>query len=76
MSDLPSHVRDRAETKATRTADLERNAQEVWAQVEAEQRAREEKTKRLRALRLAQETERLLLRTPGASPRTKPKKLG
>jgi hypothetical protein len=56
MSDLPSHLRDRAETKAARAADRERNAQEVWAQVEAEQRAREEKTERLKALRLAQET--------------------
>lgn len=56
MPDLPSHLRDRAETKAARTADREWNAQEVWAEVEAEQKAREEKTERLKALRLAQET--------------------
>lgn len=56
MSDLPSHVRDRVETKAAKTADRERNAQEVWAEVEAEQRVREEKTERLKALRLVQET--------------------
>jgi hypothetical protein len=56
MTDLPSHLRDRAETKTAKAADRERNAKEVWTQVEAEQRAREEKTKRLKALRLAQET--------------------
>ena len=56
MTDLPSHLRDRAETKAAKTADRERNAKEVWTLVEAEQRVREEKTGRLKALRLARGT--------------------
>jgi len=56
MPDLPSHVRDRVETKSAKAADRERNVQEVWVEVEAQRRAREEKTERLKALRLAQET--------------------
>lgn len=55
MSDLPSHLRDRAETKAARDAERKLNAQEARADAEAELRARDEKTERLKAFRLTQE---------------------
>ncbi|GEP08002.1 hypothetical protein [Methylobacterium oxalidis] len=58
MPDRPSHVVDRAETRAARTADRQRVAQEVWAEIEEQQRARDDKTERLRAMRLAQEAGR------------------
>ena len=54
MSNLPSHVQNRAETRAAKIADRERVAQEVWTEVE-QQRARDERTEQLRAMRLERE---------------------
>lgn len=53
MPDNPSHVQDRRETKAAKAAEKQEDATAVWASVEAERRAVEDKTARLRAMRLA-----------------------
>ena len=55
MSDRPSHVVNRAETKAAKAADRQRMAKEVWSEVEREKHDRDAKTERLKAMRLAQE---------------------
>ena len=55
MPNFPSHVQDRAETRAAKLADRERDAQEVWTEVERQQRARDERTEQLRAMRLERE---------------------
>ena len=55
MPDLPSHVRDRVETKAAKIAERERGAQEAWVRLKSEERAREERTEGLKALRVAKE---------------------
>ena len=57
MSDKPSHVVNRAETKAAKVADRQRVAEEVWSEVEREQRKQDVKTERLKALRLSREAE-------------------
>lgn len=53
MSALPSHVQGHRETMQAREAARQENAQRVWAEVEAERRAVDELTARLRAMRLA-----------------------
>ena len=59
MSDLPNYVRGRVETRVAKRAEWERGAREAWADFEAQQRALEEKTERLKTMRLArQEAER------------------
>ena len=50
----PAH-HDRAETKRAKTADRLAAAEEVWAEVDAGLKARDEKTERLRAARLARD---------------------
>ncbi|MDR7038448.1 hypothetical protein J2X36_003212 [Methylobacterium sp. BE186] len=57
MSDLPSHIVDRAETRAAKIADRKRVAQGARAEHEQQQRARDEKTERLKAMRLAREAQ-------------------
>lgn len=47
----------RAETKAAREADRQQAAAVVWAEVEAERRALDERTARLRAQRLARQAD-------------------
>lgn len=58
MSENPSHIQDRRETKAAKVAERREEAEAVWAEVEAERRAMDERTAKLRALRLAQAGER------------------
>jgi len=55
MSENPSHVQGYRETKAARAAERQDQANAVWAEVEAERRDVEERTAKLRALRLARE---------------------
>lgn len=55
MSENPSHVQGYRETKAARAAERHDQANAVWAEVEAERRDVEERTSKLRALRLARE---------------------
>ncbi|MDR7039872.1 hypothetical protein J2X36_004650 [Methylobacterium sp. BE186] len=57
MSDLPSHIVDRVETRAAKVADRQRVAQEARAEHEQQQRARDEKTERLKAMRLARDAQ-------------------
>ncbi|EIZ84863.1 MAG: hypothetical protein CL858_28155 [Cupriavidus sp.] len=57
MSESPSHVQGYRETKAAKAADRYDQANEVWAEVEAERRAVNERTAKLRAMRLARESE-------------------
>lgn len=57
MADQPSHVRDRIETRKAKTDERRGNAAEVWAKVGAERQAVDERTARLRAARLAKESE-------------------
>ncbi|MDB5645837.1 hypothetical protein [Methylobacterium sp.] len=54
MSDQPSHVVDRLETKAAKGAERERIAHAAWAELHDASRVQDEKTVRLKALRLAQ----------------------
>ena len=54
MSNEPSHVVGRAETKAVKAAEKADAAGAAWADVNAQVQAREDKTARLRAARLAQ----------------------
>ncbi len=44
---------DRAETRAAKEAQRQQDAAAVWAEVEAERQAVDERTERLRAARLA-----------------------
>lgn len=55
MSESPSHVQNRRETKAAKAAERRDEAEAVWTQVEAERRAVDERTAKLRALRLAKD---------------------
>lgn len=55
MSENPSHVQGYRETRAAKAAERYDRANEVWAEVEAERRAVDERTARLRAMRLALE---------------------
>jgi hypothetical protein len=57
MSELPSHVVGHRETMRARKEAQQANADRVWMQVEAERRAIDERTLRLRAMRLARESE-------------------
>jgi hypothetical protein len=57
MSEKPSHVVDRIETKAAKSAERERVAHSAWADVHDASKARDEKTERLKAQRLAQQAE-------------------
>ena len=57
MSDKPSHVVNRAETKAAKVADRQRVAAEVWSELEREQHKQDAKTERLKAPRRAREAE-------------------
>lgn len=45
----------RAETKAAKDAERQRSAAVVWAEVDAAERERDERTTRLRAARLARD---------------------
>lgn len=58
MPARPSHVVDRIETKAAKDAERERIAQAAWSELNEALRARDEKTERLKALRLAKQPER------------------
>ncbi|MBA9063873.1 hypothetical protein GGQ91_003274 [Methylobacterium fujisawaense] len=55
MSENSSHVQGFRETKAAKAAERYDRANEVWAEVEADRRAIDERTARLRAMRLARE---------------------
>jgi hypothetical protein len=55
MSALPSHIQGHRETMAAREAARQENADRVWAQVEADRRAINERTAKLRVMRLARE---------------------
>ncbi|MFB0492627.1 hypothetical protein ABIE45_005213 [Methylobacterium sp. OAE515] len=55
MSELPSHVVGHRETMRARKEAQQKNADRVWTQVEAERRAVDERTAKLRAMRLARE---------------------
>lgn len=57
MSALPSHVQGHRETVQARKAAQQESAERAWIQVEAERRAVEERTAKLRAMRLARESE-------------------
>jgi hypothetical protein len=53
MPEKPSHIIDRNETKAAKSAERERVAQSAWADVHDASKAQDEKTERLKAARLA-----------------------
>ncbi|GJE48691.1 hypothetical protein GOFOIKOB_1723 [Methylobacterium tardum] len=55
MSELPGHVVGHRETMRARKEARQKNAGRVWPQVEVEQRAVDERTAKLRAMRLARE---------------------
>lgn len=55
MSENPSHVQGFRETKAAKAAERYDLANEVWAEVEAERRAINDRIGKLRAMRLARE---------------------
>ena len=55
MSEHDSSAIGRAETRAAKMAEREQQAAAVWAEVEAERQAVEERTARLRAARLARD---------------------
>ena len=57
MSILPSHIQGHRETVLARKAAQQESAERVWTQVEAERRAVDERTAKLRAMRLARESE-------------------
>ncbi|MEA1832136.1 hypothetical protein U8607_08570 [Methylobacterium durans] len=54
-----SGTRDRAETRAAKQREREVAGAAAWQDHEAEQRAIEERTQRLRAMRLAREAEKV-----------------
>lgn len=55
MPVLPSHIQGHRETMQARETARQESAERVWAEVEAERRAVDELTERLRAMRLARE---------------------
>jgi hypothetical protein len=55
MSRDPSHVVDRAETKAAKAAEQQARASAIWEEIEADRQAFDDRTERLRALRLARQ---------------------
>jgi hypothetical protein len=57
MSRDQSHDIDRAETKAAKAAEQQARAAAVWNEIEAGRRALDERTARLRALRLARDAD-------------------
>lgn len=57
MSGLPSHIQGHRETIQEREAARQENADRVWAEVKADRRAVDERTAKLRAMRLAQQNE-------------------
>lgn len=57
MDNRDSGAVDRAETRAAKEAQRQQDAAIVWAEVEAERKAVDERTERLRAARLAQEAQ-------------------
>lgn len=56
MSVLPSHIQGHRETMQARKAAQKESADRVWTQVEAECRAVDERTAKLKAMRLARES--------------------
>lgn len=58
MPEQPSHVVDRIETKAAKVAERDRVAHQAWSELHESIQARDEKTERLKALRLAKQLER------------------
>lgn len=58
MTGLPSHVVGHRETIQARETARQENAERVWAEVEADRRAVDERTAKLRAMRLARENSR------------------
>ncbi len=57
MSRDPSHVIDRAETKAAKAAEQQAKASAIWDAIEADRRALDDRTQKLRALRLARDAQ-------------------
>ena len=57
MSENPSHIQGHRETMQARKAAQQESADRVWTQVEAERQAVDERTAKLRAMRLARESE-------------------
>ncbi|GEP09679.1 hypothetical protein [Methylobacterium gnaphalii] len=57
MSRDQSHVIDRAETKAAKAAEQQARASAIWEEIEADRRALDDRTERLRALRLARQSD-------------------
>lgn len=57
MSENPSHVQGYRESKAAKAAERHDQANEVWAEVEAERRAVDERTAKLLAMRLARKAQ-------------------
>lgn len=55
MSENPSHVQGYRETKAAKASERLDQANQVWTEVEAERRAVDGRTAKLRAMRLARE---------------------
>ncbi|KQP82911.1 MULTISPECIES: hypothetical protein [unclassified Methylobacterium] len=58
MPTPPSHVVDRIETKAAKLAERDRVAEAAWSELRESLQARDEKTERLKAQRLAKQLER------------------
>jgi hypothetical protein len=56
MSELPSYIVGHRETLQARKAAQQEGAERVWTQVEAERRAVDERTAKLRAMRLARKS--------------------
>lgn len=57
MSALPSHVIGRRETMSAKEAARQESAERVWSEVEADRRAVDERTAKLRAMRLEREND-------------------
>lgn len=57
MPAKPSHIVDRNETKAAKSAERERVAHAAWTDVHNASKAQDEKTERLKAARLARLSE-------------------
>ncbi|RYY16586.1 MAG: hypothetical protein EON55_04060 [Alphaproteobacteria bacterium] len=55
MSHNPSHVQGYRETKAARAAEMHDQANQVWAEIQRERHAIEERTAKLQAMRLVRE---------------------
>lgn len=56
MREIPSHEQGFRETRQARKLEASTKASQRWAEIDAENRARDERTARLRAARLAQVT--------------------